>query len=149
MFAADREAAFAEIARVTAPGGRVSVAVWGRRAACGFAEVFPIVDAHVRSDVCPTFFLLGGPGALTVAFERAGLTDVVEETVPITLSWASADEACTAMLEGGAVALAWNRFSPETRAVVRAEYLASLERFRQGDRYEVAAEVMFATARKR
>src|SRR6185312_1828753 len=124
------------------------VAVWGRRAACGFAEVFPIVDAHVRSDVCPTFFLLGGPGALTVAFERAGLTDVVEETVPITLSWASADEACTAMLEGGAVALAWNRFSPETRAVVRAEYLASLERFRQGDRYEVAAEVMFATARK-
>ena len=42
----------------------------------------------------------------------------------MTLSWASADEACTAMLEGGAVALAWNRFSAETRAVVRAEYLA-------------------------
>ena len=55
----------------------------------------------------------------------------------MTLSWASADEACTAMLEGGAVALAWNRFSPETRAVVRAEYLASLEPFRHGDRYEV------------
>ena len=45
------------------------------------------------------------------------------------------------MLEGGAVALAWNRFSPETRAVVRAEYLASLERFRHGERYDVAAEV--------
>jgi hypothetical protein len=52
------------------------------------------------------------------------------------------------MLEGGAVALAWTRFSPETRAVVRAEYLASLEPFRRGDRYDVAAEVVFATARK-
>jgi hypothetical protein len=66
----------------------------------------------------------------------------------VTLSWASADEACMAMLEGGAVALAWNRFSPETRAIVRAEYLASLERFRHGDRYDVPAEVAFATARK-
>ena len=148
MFAAERAAAFAEIARVTAPGGRVSVAVWGRRAACGFAEVFPIVDAHVDSEVCPLFFALGVPGALTASSIRAGLVDVVEESVPVTLSWGSADEACVAMLEGGAVALAWNRFSPATRAVVRAEYLASLERFRRGDRYEVAAEVMFATARK-
>jgi len=148
MFAADRAAAFAEIARVTAPGGRVSLCVWGRRAACGFAEVFPIVDRQVESDVCPLFFSLGAPGALRFASERAGLVDVVEEAVPVTLTWASADEACAAMLEGGAVALAWNRFSSETRAVVRAEYLASLEPFRRGNRYEVAAEVVFATARK-
>jgi len=148
MFAAERAAAFAEIARVTAPGGRVSVCVWGRRAACGFAEVFPIVDAHVESEVCPLFFALGVPGALTASFGRAGLVDVVEESVPATLSWASADDACRAMLEGGAVALAWNRFSAETRAVVRAEYLASLEPFRRGARYDVPAEVVFATARK-
>jgi SAM-dependent methyltransferase len=148
MFAAERAAAFAEIARVTAPGGRVSVCVWGRRAACGFAEVFPIVDAHVDSEVCPLFFALGVPGALTASFVRAGLVEVVEENVPRTLAWASADEACQAMLEGGAVALAWNRFSAETRAVVRAEYLASLEPFRRGDRYDVPAEVRFATARK-
>jgi SAM-dependent methyltransferase len=148
MFAADRAAAFAEIARVTRPGGRVSVCVWGPRAACGFAEVFPIVDARVETDVCPLFFSLGVPGALTASFEAAGLTDVVEESVRVTLSWASADEACRAMLEGGAVALAWNRFDAETRAVVRAEYLASLEPFRRGDRYDVPAEVRFATARK-
>jgi ubiquinone/menaquinone biosynthesis C-methylase UbiE len=148
MFAADYAAAFREIARVTAPGGRVSVCVWGRRAACGFAEAFPIVDAHVESEVCPLFFSLGAPGGLTTYFERAGLTDVVEEGVRVTLSWASADEASTAMLEGGAVALAWSRFSPETRAVVRAEYLASLERYRHGDRYDVPVEVVFATARK-
>ena len=148
MFAAERAVAFAEMARVTAPGGRVSFCVWGRRAACGFAEVFPIVDAHVASEVCPLFFSLGVPGAPTAYLERAGFRDVVEESVPVTLSWRSADEACAAMLEGGAVALAWSRFSPETRAIVRAEYLASLEPFRHGARYDVAAEVMFATARK-
>jgi ubiquinone/menaquinone biosynthesis C-methylase UbiE len=148
MFAAERAAAFAEMARVTAPGGRVSICVWGRRAACGFAEVFPIVDAHVTSEVCPLFFSLGVPGAPTAHLRRAGFHDIVEESVPVTLSWASADEACAAMLEGGAVALAWNRFSAETRALVRAEYLASLEPFRRGERYDVAAEVMFATARK-
>lgn len=148
MFAADRGAAFAELARVVAPGGRVSICVWGRRAACGFAEVFPIVDAHVASEVCPLFFSLGVPGAPTAYLRRAGFDDVVEESVPVTLSWGSADEACAAMLEGGAVALAWNRFSGETRAIVRAAYLTSLEPFRHGDRYDVAAEVMFATARK-
>ena len=105
--------------------------------------------AHVESDVCPLFFALGVPGALTAAFEHAGLTDVAAQSVSVTLSWKSADEACRAMLEGGAVALAWNRFDAETRAVVRAEYLASLEPFRRGDRYDVPAEVMFATARKR
>ena len=148
MFAAERAAAFAEMARVTAPGGRVSICVWGRRAACGFAEVFPIVDAHVASEVCPLFFSLGVPGAPTAYLQGAGFRDVVEESVPITLSWRSADEACAAMLEGGAVAMAWSRFSPETRAIVRAEYLGSLEPFRHGERYDVAAEVMFATARK-
>jgi SAM-dependent methyltransferase len=149
MFAADCAAAFAEIARVTARGGRVSVCVWGQRAACGFAEVFPIVDSRVESDVCPLFFSLGVPGALTVALRRAGLEVTLEERVPVTLAWASADEACGAMLEGGAVALAWNRFSPTVRAEVRAAYLASIEPFRDGDGYDVPAEVVFATARKR
>ena len=120
MFAADSARAFAEIARVTARGGRISVCVWGQRAACGFAEVFPIVDARVASDVCPLFFSLGVPGALSFALRRAGLEVTHEERVPVTLAWASADEVCDAMLEGGAVALAWKRFSPDVRAEVRA-----------------------------
>lgn len=148
MYAADRGAACAEIARVLKPGGRVSVCVWGRRAACGWAEVFPIVDAHVESEVCPLFFSLGVPGALVFALSRAGLVDVEEERVPVTLAWKSADEATSAMLEGGAVALAWKRFSPATREEVRAAYLDSLAPFRRGAGYEVPSEVVFATARK-
>jgi SAM-dependent methyltransferase len=148
MFAADRRAAAQEIARVLAPGGRASVVVWGRRSACAWAEVFPIVDARVESEVCPMFFATGVPGALRALFELAGLVDVVEERVPVTLEWASGDEAATAMLEGGAVALAWKRFSPEVRAAVRQEYLASIAAFRRGAGYAIPAEVVFATARR-
>jgi SAM-dependent methyltransferase len=152
MFAADLRGAFAELGRVTAPGGRVSACVWGRRSHCGWAEVFPIIDEHIEGGVCPRFFSLGVPGALTLALERAGLRDVVEERVPVTLTWASAEEACRVMLEGGAVALAYGRFSPEVRAKVRAAYVASLEPFRRphpvGYGYDVPSEVVFVTARK-
>jgi SAM-dependent methyltransferase len=148
MYAADRQGAFAEIARVLAPAGRASVCVWGRGSACGWAQVFPIVDAHVNSEVCPHFFSLGVPDALRFGLERAGLVDVVEESLPVTLPWASADEACTAMLEGGPVALAWRRFSPGVRADVRDAYLASIEPYRRGSGYEVPSEIVFATARK-
>jgi SAM-dependent methyltransferase len=148
MYAADRRAALAEMGRVLAPGGRASVVVWGRRAACGWAELFPIVDARVASEVCPLFFALGVPRALEVSFGLAGFRDVVEERVPVTLTWASDDEACGAMLEGGPVALAWKRFSPEVRAGVRADYLASIAPFRHGAGYEIPSEVVFATARR-
>jgi SAM-dependent methyltransferase len=148
MYAADRAAAFAELARVLAPGGTLSVCVWGQRSACGWAEIFPIVDARVESEVCPLFFALGVPRALGLALARAGLRDVVEERVPLVLRWASADEACGAMLEGGPVALAWKRFSPAARDDVRAAYLASIDAFRSGARYDVPSEIVFATARK-
>ncbi len=42
--------------RVIKPGGRAVVAIWGERRNCGWADLFPIVDAHVASDVCPMFF---------------------------------------------------------------------------------------------
>jgi SAM-dependent methyltransferase len=149
MFAADVTAAVAEIARITAAGGRVSVCVWGQRAACGFADVFPIVESHIDGDACPLFFSLGVPGTLSGALRRAGLDVTGEERVPVALEWVSADDVCEALLEGGAVALAWQHFSPAVRAEVRAAFLASIAPFRRGEGYDVPAEVLFATARKR
>jgi ubiquinone/menaquinone biosynthesis C-methylase UbiE len=148
MFAADRRRAFAELSRVLPPGGRVSLVLWGERAACGWAGVFPIVDAHVTSEVCPLFFSLGAPGELRAALQRAGFTDVEEERVRVTLPWPDADSAARDMIEGGAVALAWRRFPPAARAEVRAAYLASIEPFRQGDGYRIPSELIYATARK-
>jgi len=148
MYAANPPAAVAEMMRVMVPGGRASLCVWGRREACGWAEVFPIVDAHVESEVCPLFFSTGAPGALHALLARAGFTDVGDERIAVTLSWATGDEAVNAMLAGGPVALAWKRFAPATREAVRTAYLGSLAAFRSGDGYRVPSEVVFTTARK-
>jgi ubiquinone/menaquinone biosynthesis C-methylase UbiE len=73
MYTPDPPAEVAEMARAVAPAGIVAATVWGERRNCGWAEVFPIVDARVASEVCPMFFGTGAQGALRRLFEDAGL----------------------------------------------------------------------------
>lgn len=140
-------AALAEMARTLAPDGRMAVAVWGERRNCGWAEVFPIVDARVSSDVCPLFFGLGAPGALTNAATASGFVDVVEHRISTELRYDDEAAALGAAFLGGPVALAHARFDDDTRASAYAEYLASLAPFRSGAGYRVPAEFVVASAR--
>jgi hypothetical protein len=112
------------------PGGRVVAAVWGQRKNCGWAEIFPIVDARVKSEVCPMFFSLGTGTTLADVFRDAGLVDVVSERIETRLEWASDDEACGAAFEGGPVALAYGRFDERTKYRVQREYLDSIAQWR-------------------
>lgn len=142
MYLPDPERAIAALAGQLAPGGRLVVSVWGRRDRCGWADIFPIVDAHVESEVCPLFFRLGTGDALRHGLEDAGLTDVSTEQLPMTLRYASAEEACDAAFLGGPVALAYARFDEAARATVRADYLRSVEAFRRGEAYEIPGEIV-------
>jgi ubiquinone/menaquinone biosynthesis C-methylase UbiE len=111
-------------------GGRVVAAVWGQRKNCGWADIFPIVDARVKSEVCPMFFSLGTGDQLADVFRAAGLVDVVTERIETRLEWASDDEACGAAFVGGPVALAYGRFDERTRFRVQREYLDSIAQWR-------------------
>ena len=144
MYVPDPGNALAELRRVA---GRASVAVWGARKRCGWADIFPIVDARVRSEVCPMFFALGTGDALGATFEEAGFGDVVVERLSVTLDYASGAEACAAAFVGGPVALAYSRFDENVRREVHAEYLASIEPHRHGDGYRVPGEFVVAAAR--
>ncbi len=59
MYVPDPRKALDEMACVVRPGGKVIATIWGERRKCGWADIFPIVDARVASDVCPMFFASG------------------------------------------------------------------------------------------
>ena len=148
MFTADPQRAIDQIYRVLRPGGRAAVCVWGRRERCGWSPIFPIVESRVESDVCPLFFQLGFEGALTRAFTQAGFVGVSEERLSRTLDFPAAPEMLAAVFKGGAVALAYTRFSDETREEVHREFLENVEPYRRDGGYSLPGEFVFALARK-
>ena len=140
--------ALAQMHRLLTSGGRAAAVVWGARANCGWAEIFPITDARVASEVCPLFFQLGTGDALGGCFERAGFGDVRTRRLQVELVYDSADAALGAAFRGGPVALAYNRFDEATRAAVHAEYLDSIEAYRCGAGYRVPGEFVAAVGKK-
>lgn len=148
MYAPDPERVVTEMHRVLKPGGLAVCAVWGERGKCGWAEIFPIVDARVQSEVCPMFFRIGTGDCLARAYALAGFRDIQVRRFKATLDYASADEACAAAFAGGPVALAYSRFTETMRREAYAEYLASIEAYRSGEGYAVPGEFVVVAGTK-
>jgi ubiquinone/menaquinone biosynthesis C-methylase UbiE len=140
MYVPDPARAIREWLRVVKPGGRVVIAVWGKRVNCGWSPVFPIVDAEVETEVCPLFFSLGEPDALASLCRDSGFENVHQERIATILKYRDADEACDAVFVGGPVALAWSRFDPDVRARVRARYKHAIEPWRRRQGYRIPGE---------
>jgi ubiquinone/menaquinone biosynthesis C-methylase UbiE len=146
MYVVDPIQALSRMHDALRPGGRLAVAVWGARAACGWAEIFPIVDRRVASDVCPLFFQLGTGNALRSTLETAAFVDIEVERMTTVLSYDSEGAACGAAFAGGPVALAYSRFDDATRREVHEEYLDSIAAYRRGSGYEIPGEFVIARA---
>jgi ubiquinone/menaquinone biosynthesis C-methylase UbiE len=140
--------ALQEMHRVLRSGGRAVVSVWGQRDRCGWAEIFPIVDARVASEVCPMFFRLGTGDILQRELEAASFARVTSERLETRLVYSSHEEACGAAFEGGPVALAYSRFEDGVKVQARNEYLASIESFRDGEGYSVPGEFVIGIGYK-
>ena len=148
MYVPSPLAALREMRRVLHPGGSAVVGVWGERRNCGWAELFPIVDARVTSDVCPMFFALGAADCLTDLLERAGFVDVDQVRLNVDLTYADDAAALGAAFLGGPVALAYSRFDDGTKASAHDEYLASIAPYREGSGYRVPGEFVIASGRR-
>jgi ubiquinone/menaquinone biosynthesis C-methylase UbiE len=147
MYVPDPLEALCEMRRLLRPGGRAAAAVWGARRNCGWAEIFPITDARVASEVCPMFFHLGTGDVLARTFEAAGFTEIRAERLQTTLCYASPEDALGAVFRAGPVALAYGRFDAAARRAVHAEYLDSIAAYRTGGGYRVPGEFVVAAAR--
>jgi ubiquinone/menaquinone biosynthesis C-methylase UbiE len=148
MYVPHPEIALGEMHRILKPGGRGVCAVWGQRSKCGWAEIFPIVDARVHSEVCPMFFRLGAGNALEQAFVAAGFGQIECRRLETRLHYAGASEACEAAFVGGPVALAYSRFSEQTRAEARDDYVQSISLHRQGESYAIPGEFVIVAGTK-
>lgn len=140
MYVPDPHAALTEMHRVLRPGGRAVAAVWGERKKCGWAGIFPVVDARVETEVCPLFFALGAGGSLERHFERAGFADVRSETLSTVLEYPNERAALSAAFEGGPVALAYDRFDEDVRAGAHRDYLETIAEYRHGGGYRIPGE---------
>jgi ubiquinone/menaquinone biosynthesis C-methylase UbiE len=148
MYVPDPLRAVRELRRVLRPGGRLGLVVWGERSRCGWAPVFPIVEAEVASEVCPLFFQLGNADTLVRLCAEAGLEKAEEHRITTTLNYADVEEACDAAFVGGPVALAWSRFDAKVRARVRSRYADAISPWREGRGYRVPGEFVVACARR-
>ncbi len=148
MYVPDSQAAIEQMYRVTRPGGRAAMSVWGARKNCGWAEIFPIVNEQVTSEVCPLFFSLGTGDSLLFSLENAGFSSIEIHRISTTLDFESDEAACQAAFLGGPVSLAYDRFDGATRVQVQDEYLESLKPFQNGAGYHVPGEFVIATAVK-
>jgi len=148
MYFPDPVQALKEMLRALRHGGRCVSAVWGARNHCGWAEIFPIIDARVQSDVCPLFFQLGTNDNQSAAFARAGFVEVHSERIRTLLHYDSADDAIGAAFAGGPVALAYARIDEQSREKAHSEYLASIETYRRGQTYEIPGEFVVTSGRR-
>lgn len=148
MYVVEPVMALAEMRRAVCPGGKVAATVWGERKNCAWAEIFPIVDAEVNSEVCPLFFSLGAPQSLVNAMSEAGLKDIEQHRQIVELCFADAGSLLYAKIDGGAVALAAKRFTPEARTRVEQAFLDSVADYRLGDgSYAIPGEIVTALGR--
>ena len=94
------------------------------------------------------FFRVGTGNTLEQALCAAGLVDVQLSHPPTTLHYADADAACDAAFLSGPVALAYSRFDEATRLSVRADYLASIEPWRESERFEIPGTFVIGSGQR-
>ncbi|RIK36430.1 MAG: hypothetical protein DCC58_19260 [Chloroflexi bacterium] len=102
----DKRAAFAEMFRVLAPGGRVLTSTWTAIERNPFDQrIAAAVERHLGVAAFHLPFALGDADALLHLFTAAGFSEIEYRTVALDLRYPSAEEYIERIVIGGAAAL--------------------------------------------
>ncbi|KAI5914725.1 methyltransferase domain-containing protein [Thauera sp. 2A1] len=148
------EQALAEIRRVLAPGGSVTLSVWAERdavplIACAQACIARLLPAPKVAR--PSVFRFGAPEVLEALLRQAGFDTVHIQACDFTCRFDSAEDYWQAFLDlAGGAAESLARLPEATQQALRAEVGAELESFRSGNGagYTLPARALVATARR-
>lgn len=139
MFFDEPVAAFTNMRRWLAPGGRLVALVWGRLADNPWtADVLEILRRHVElplpSEEGPGPFGLSDPGRVDEILGQAGFTSVEQRDLDVPMSIpGSVDETLWFHCERSVVASVLEDASEPTRRAIRAEVRAYSERHHDGE----------------
>jgi SAM-dependent methyltransferase len=138
MFVPDVRRAFAEMARVARPDGRVGVVV---PASLDVQPAYgPFVEIAVRHageearSLLDTYWCRGDLAALAEVASRAGLTVTERRTRTGTARFASSDAFVATEIDGSPLA---ERIDDATRAAISSDVGDALARYRTGDGFDI------------
>ena len=102
QYAADPVAALSELKRVTKPGGRIAVAVWGQAENCEFRHILKAVaGAMPEPPKGGGPFALSEPGALEDLLAKADISADGRDEVPCPFDYGDAETAWRALASSG------------------------------------------------
>jgi ubiquinone/menaquinone biosynthesis C-methylase UbiE len=148
----DRVAALREIRRVLKPGGRFAGCVWSR------IEENPGMNALVEAlgrNVSPEAanyrrapFALSDADRLRTLVEEAGFVDIEIQTLKQIAGFVTSDELVDGQLRATPLSTSSvGAISDEIRDSIANDVRAALERYQNGDRFNLPIEAHFALAR--
>jgi SAM-dependent methyltransferase len=153
MFFPDLGKALRECHRVLKPGGRAAFVAWGKReqpfattTAGMLLKQLPAPPPPPDPDG-PSLFMFGQPGRLRRALESAGFSNVQEQDRIVPGRWADSLEQY--WLQFTEVAAPFrpllDQLSPEKKAQARAESLAALKNFWNGNELILPLEIVIGS----
>jgi ubiquinone/menaquinone biosynthesis C-methylase UbiE len=149
MFFRDLPKALRELRRVLKPGGRVAFAAWGSFDQPYFRSTVQIIMRHTETEIpagAAAMFKFSQPGTLTQALAEAGFIDVRDELRTVPWVWTESIEEFWAYFK--AVTVPFRPVLDKLTPAIEKEILAGLGKYWDGEKVDLAAQIVLGGGRK-